>query len=144
MQLMETLLVAASLAVDSCVISLARGLATPHPRGSDALAAGGVMGAFHGAAAPLGALLGTSTSALFERVDHWVAFTVLAALGLKSLLESRGLVRRPPKSATPSTLGLLLAPPLVPPLSAALAAAAFAALLASFAIDAARLLRPPP
>jgi len=105
----ETLLIAVSLAVDSCVISLALGLATPKPRGSDALVVGGVMGAFHGAAAALGALLGTSTSELFERFDHWVAFAVLAGLGLKSLSEARRFGRSNAKSATTTTLGLLLA-----------------------------------
>jgi phosphatidylglycerophosphate synthase len=43
-----------------------------------------------------------------------------------------------------AALGLLLAPPLVPPLSALIAAAALTALAASFAVDTARLLRPPP
>lgn len=109
MGLAETLLIAASLAVDSCVISLARGLATPRPRGSDALVVGGVMGAFHGAAAALGAMLGTSTSDLFERFDHWVAFGVLVGLGLKSLLEARGVNNSEAKGATTTTLGLLLA-----------------------------------
>ena len=67
------------------------------------------MGACHGAAAPLGALLGTRTSEWFERFDHWVVFAVLAGLGLKSLLEARGFGKGGERSAMTTTLGLLLA-----------------------------------
>jgi putative Mn2+ efflux pump MntP len=86
--LLNTLFVASSLAVDSCVAALARGLASGKPRARDALIVGGVFGVAQGLMPLAGALGGRAASELFTRVDHWIAFGLLAALGVKSLLDA--------------------------------------------------------
>jgi putative Mn2+ efflux pump MntP len=106
--LINTLLVASSLAVDSCVVALARGLAERRPRARDALVVGAAFGVAQGVMPVLGAVGGRVTSELFTRVDHWVAFGVLAALGVKSLLEARR-ADATPASASAGAFSLVLA-----------------------------------
>lgn len=77
------------LAVDSALVALALGLRAGHRRVRAALAVGAVFGVVHGVLTLLGSAIGANVAEWFARIDHWIAFAVLAALGIKGLLEAR-------------------------------------------------------
>ncbi len=89
MNFVNTSLVASGLSVDACAAALAFGLARGRGAWREALIVGATFGAMSGAMPLLGAVGGGMAAKWFERVDHWIAFAVLAGLGLKSLFESR-------------------------------------------------------
>lgn len=80
----ELLLLALALAADAFAVSIARGAGGPHSLGR-ALETGLVFGAAQG----IMPLIGWAAGALFlryiEAVDHWIAFGLLAVLGVRML-----------------------------------------------------------
>ncbi|MBR1834815.1 MAG: manganese efflux pump [Bacteroidales bacterium] len=100
MNLVEALLIALSLCVDSLVVSATTAL---HSRIT--LRRGWLMAAVFGlcqGAFPLaGALIGDVARAFIEAVDHWVAFGLLLAVGGKMLLD--GLRSKDDSAAAPRT-----------------------------------------
>lgn len=83
------ILLGLGLAVDSTLVALALGLRAGHRRIQAALAIGATFGAVHGALTLLGSAIGANVADWFARFDHWIAFAVLAGLGVKGLLEAR-------------------------------------------------------
>lgn len=77
------------LAVDSTLVALALGLRAGASRRRVAVFVGAAFGLVHGVLTLLGWAIAANVAAWFERFDHWIAFAVLAGLGLKSLLEAR-------------------------------------------------------
>jgi len=95
------------LAVDSTLVALALGLRAGASRRRVAVAIGAAFGLVHGALTVLGWALGANVAGWFERFDHWIAFAVLAGLGLKSLLEARDESEKPAREL--SVLAVLAA-----------------------------------
>jgi putative Mn2+ efflux pump MntP len=88
MTLIELALLGCGLAVDSSLVALAQGLtAREHRFGRAALLAGTFAG-FHGVMIVAGWFAGASTADWFGSVDHWVAFVLLALIGLKTIREA--------------------------------------------------------
>ena len=82
------LLLAVGLSMDAFAVSVCKGLAMKKAT----LGAGAVCGAWFGgfqALMPLvGYYLGTMFSEAIERVDHWIAFGLLAVIGINMLKEA--------------------------------------------------------
>jgi manganese efflux pump family protein len=80
-------LLALALAMDAFAVSIARGAAGPH-----SLVRAAETGLAFGAAQGIMPLLGWAAGALFiewiEAFDHWIAFGLLAILGLRMLREA--------------------------------------------------------
>jgi putative Mn2+ efflux pump MntP len=75
------ILIAVSLALDAFAVSVSSGISIPGFRGKQAVKMGCYFGAFQFAMPLVGWVLGSSVSRYIERVDHWVAFGLLAVIG---------------------------------------------------------------
>ncbi len=87
-ELLSALLVGAGLAIDSCLVALAYGVSAGGSRLGGALRVAAVFGVFQAGMLALGWLVGAPVAALFHRYDHWIAFLVLAAIGVRTIRES--------------------------------------------------------
>src|SRR4051812_21528946 len=76
---------AVSMSVDAFAVSVGRGAALGRPRFSEALRTGAVFGIVEAITPVIGWIAGVAASGMVEAVDHWIAFTLLAAVGLHML-----------------------------------------------------------
>lgn len=89
MSVFEIWLVSVGLAMDCFAVSIACGMLLKRTEWHPILMTAFFFGLFQ-AMMPLGGWLGTSTfSHLIEKVDHWIAFGILAYLGINMINESR-------------------------------------------------------
>jgi putative Mn2+ efflux pump MntP len=85
----SVLALSVGLAMDAMAVSAARGLAAPRLRARHFVTVAGFFGGFQ-AAMPLGGwLLGKEVGPYVAAWAHWIAFALLAGIGLKMLLEAR-------------------------------------------------------
>lgn len=87
--ILTILLLAVGLAMDAVAVSAARGFAASSLRPRDALKVALFFGGFQTAMPLAGSLVGRQAGKLFEDWDHWIAFVLLAGLGVKMILEAR-------------------------------------------------------
>lgn len=73
---------AVSMSVDAFAVSVGRGAALGRPRVGEALRTGAVFGIVEAITPVIGWLAGLAASGFIEAVDHWIAFALLAAVGL--------------------------------------------------------------
>ena len=86
--MLQTLVIAFSLSADAFAASIAKGARYPHmslPR-TTAVALG--FGVFEALAPLIGYLLGKQFAGANEDYDHWVAFAILGALGVRMIWRS--------------------------------------------------------
>lgn len=79
------LVLAFSMSVDAFAVSVGRGAALGRPRYSEALRTGAVFGVVEAITPVIGWAAGVAASGLVEAVDHWIAFALLAGVGLHML-----------------------------------------------------------
>ncbi|TMV14573.1 manganese efflux pump MntP family protein [Arenibacterium halophilum] len=79
--------IAIAMSLDSFVVALASN-ARPGPRPSltRALKTGAVFGAVEAATPVIGWAIGTTASQFIVSVDHWIAFALLAAVGVRMMM----------------------------------------------------------
>lgn len=82
------LVLALGLAVDAFAAAIAKGAAAREHRLRDALKVGATFGACEALTPAIGWLLGTALSGYIAQYDHWIAFGLLAAVGLHLIKES--------------------------------------------------------
>ncbi|MPM63475.1 putative manganese efflux pump MntP [bioreactor metagenome] len=82
------LLIALSLSMDAFAVSVGMSLSQKNITKIHALKAGGCFGLFQALMPILGYLLGRGVSVYIARFDHWVAFAVLVAIGIKMIIDS--------------------------------------------------------
>lgn len=75
-----------SMSMDAFVVSVGRGAALGRPRYGEALRTGAVFGIVEMLTPLIGWGLGVAASQMVETVDHWIAFGLLAAVGIHMLL----------------------------------------------------------
>lgn len=90
MNLWELFLIAVGLSMDAFAVSLCKGLSVQKISLRHAACAGLWFGGFQALMPLLGWLLGSRFRAAIERYDHWIAFVLLAFLGINMLREARG------------------------------------------------------
>lgn len=73
------------MSVDAFAVSVGRGAALGRPRASEALRTGAVFGVVEAITPVIGWVAGIAASGLVEAVDHWIAFSLLAGVGLHML-----------------------------------------------------------
>jgi len=78
-------ILAFSMSVDAFAVSVGRGASLGRPRFSEALRTGAVFGVVEAITPALGWAAGIAASSFVEAVDHWIAFCLLAAVGLHML-----------------------------------------------------------
>ncbi len=88
MDIISTLLIGVSLAMDAFAVSVTNGMTQTRSRFPHALATAASFGLFQGIMPFLGWALGSSFSARIEKIDHWIAFGLLAFIGIHMIVEA--------------------------------------------------------
>jgi len=88
MNLLELFLLALGLSMDAFAVSLTCGIYSGREKLKIALRAGVYFGLFQAMMPVAGYFLGTAFEGLIKSFDHWVAFAILAAIGIKMGVES--------------------------------------------------------
>ncbi|MBC7158970.1 MAG: manganese efflux pump [Porphyrobacter sp.] len=105
--MLELLFLAVGLAMDACAVALVRG-AVAGARPGGALATAAAFGIAQGAMPLVGWGLGRAFASRIEQIDHWVAFVLLSALGIRMILAARaapeGAVPQPGRGSRAATL----------------------------------------
>ena len=90
MNIWELLMIAVGLSMDAFAVSVCKGLSVRRAQRRHMLAVGAYFGGFQALMPLVGYLLGVRFQALITSVDHWIAFGLLALIGLNMIRESRG------------------------------------------------------
>ena len=90
MSFLDLFLIALGLSMDAFAVSICKGLSVQRMQPRHALACGVWFGAFQALMPLLGYLLGAGFAGLIGRFSHWVAFALLAFIGVNMLRESFG------------------------------------------------------
>lgn len=90
MGILELSILAVGLSMDAFAVAICKGLSVTNVRKKHALIVGLYFGGFQALMPLIGYLLGNSFRALIENIDHWVAFFLLAIIGINMIRESRG------------------------------------------------------
>ena len=110
MSLLSLFLLALGLAADSFAAAIARGGRVYRPRLRHALLAAALFGGAQVLMPIIGWQIGVRFQPLIERVDHWIAFGILVAIGAKMIFEGvRPEHPERPKTPAFTVTGLLLA-----------------------------------
>lgn len=88
MKFIELFLIGVSLAMDAFAVSVGKGLSVKRVLPRHAMSAGLWFGGFQALMPIIGYFLGCSLAHIVERVDHWVAFGLLALIGLNMIRET--------------------------------------------------------
>ena len=84
----ELFLIGVGLSMDAFAVSVCKGLSVRRVTARHMLLCGAYFGAFQALMPALGYFLGSRFSAAITRVGHWVAFGLLAFIGLNMIRES--------------------------------------------------------
>ncbi len=90
MGIWEILLIAVGLSMDAFAVAVAKGLSNRQRIGQTALICGLWFGAFQAIMPAVGFLLGSRFADHIAKFDHWIAFVLLAAIGVNMIRECRG------------------------------------------------------
>lgn len=90
MSLFELFVIAVGLSMDAFAVAICKGLSVQKVALRHAACAGLWFGGFQGLMPLLGWLLGVRFQAAIERFDHWIAFILLALLGINMIREAFG------------------------------------------------------
>jgi putative Mn2+ efflux pump MntP len=101
--IVSVFLLALALAADAFAVALCQGAAAGQKAWRQALTIGAAFGAAQAIAPLIGWALGSLFAGMIEAFDHWVAFTLLALVGGKMLVE--GLKSDPPGDEWERTSG---------------------------------------
>lgn len=88
MGITELLLIAIGLSMDAFAVSVCKGLATQNLKLKHYISAGLWFGGFQALMPTIGYFLGSTFQQYITSIDHWVAFVLLAIIGLNMIKES--------------------------------------------------------
>ena len=88
MNFAELLLLGVGLSMDAFAVSVCKGLATRRPSLKNMAACGLWFGGFQALMPLIGFYLGSLFAEAIEAVDHWVAFVLLALIGINMIREA--------------------------------------------------------
>lgn len=108
MELSAIFAIAVSLSMDAFAVSVVTGAAYRQLHVRHTLRMAAFFGGFQAFMPALGYLAGISVRKYIEGFDHWVAFGILAGIGLKMIYESFK-IKEERKAMHPANLALLLA-----------------------------------
>ena len=104
MELWELFVIAVGLSMDAFAVSICKGLSTKDVRREHMVVTGLYFGGFQALMPLAGYLLGSRFQSMIQRVDHWIAFVLLALIGANMVRESRGEAEHLDDSFTPGTM----------------------------------------
>lgn len=82
MTVLSTLVIAFAMSTDAFAAAVSKGASLTRPRFSEALRTGAIFGFIEAMTPLIGWALGSVAAPYVEAWDHWIAFTLLGALGL--------------------------------------------------------------
>lgn len=85
----ELFVLAVGLSMDAFAVSICKGLALGHSSMKASAVVGLWFGFFQALMPLIGYFVGLQLSSLIQSFDHWVAFVLLAAIGISMIAESR-------------------------------------------------------
>lgn len=88
MSFLEIFVIGIGLSMDAFAVSICKGLSTRKLQLKHALICGGYFGFFQGFMPLIGYLLGVQFKDKIESIDHWIAFILLALIGINMIKES--------------------------------------------------------
>mgnify|MGYP002519553297 CR=1 FL=1 len=88
MTLLELFVIAVGLSMDAFAVSVCKGLSVSRVRPAHALTCGGYFGLFQGMMPLIGWLLGVRFQSIIVSIDHWIAFGLLAIIGVNMIREA--------------------------------------------------------
>ena len=88
MGIAEILLIAVGLSMDAFAVAIGKGLSVKKVMPRQALITGLWFGGFQALMPIIGYFLGCSFAHVVERVDHWIAFGLLAIIGINMIRET--------------------------------------------------------
>lgn len=88
MGIIEIVLIGIGLSMDAFAVSVCKGLATKKIQIKHLLIAGAWFGGFQALMPTLGYVLGQSFQKYIEAFDHWIAFALLAFIGVNMIKEA--------------------------------------------------------
>jgi manganese efflux pump family protein len=89
--LWELFLIAIGVSMDAFAVSVGKGLSVPEAKPKHALTVGLYFGGFQAVMPLIGYFLGMGFGSFISSYDHWIAFALLALIGVKMIKESRGV-----------------------------------------------------
>ena len=90
LSLVELFLLAVGLSMDAFAVSVCKGLSVARVRKSTMFACGAYFGGFQALMPLIGYLLGVRFQSMIENVDHWIAFVLLAFIGVNMIRAALG------------------------------------------------------
>ena len=90
MGILELLLLAVGVSMDAFAVSICKGLAMKKATAKACLTCGLWFGGFQALMPTIGFFLGTLFADAIQAIDHWVAFILLAIIGINMLKEALG------------------------------------------------------
>lgn len=88
MSILEILLIGIGLSMDAFAVSICKGLSVKKVKWQQLLCVGAYFGIFQALMPMLGYFLGTTFASLIDQFDHWVAFILLAIIGINMIREA--------------------------------------------------------
>lgn len=88
MGLFEIFFIGIGLSMDAFAVSICKGLSTRKLNVRHCLICGGYFGFFQGLMPLIGYILGIQFKSKIENIDHWIAFILLALIGLNMIKEA--------------------------------------------------------
>lgn len=88
MSIIEIALIGVGLAMDAFAVSICKGLAMPKMNYKKAIIIAAFFGIFQALMPVLGYLLGTTFASKIAAIDHWIAFILLALIGVNMIKEA--------------------------------------------------------
>ena len=107
MELLAVIAIAVGLAMDTFAVSIVTGAAYKQLHIRHALRMAGFFGGFQAFMPVVGYLAGLSVRQYVSNYDHWIAFGILAAVGLKMIYESFK-IKEERKTPNPANLVVVL------------------------------------
>src|SRR5690606_31962619 len=88
MKILELIVIGIGLSMDAFAAAICKGLSMKEMNYKNALLTGGFFGGFQAFMPLIGYILGSQFSNYIVDIDHWVAFILLAAIGINMIKES--------------------------------------------------------
>ena len=104
MKVWELFVIAVGLSMDAFAVSICKGLSTKDVRREHMVVTGLYFGGFQALMPLAGYLLGSRFQSMIQRVDHWIAFVLLALIGANMVRASQGEAEHLDDSFTPGTM----------------------------------------
>ena len=89
MNFWELLVIGIGLSMDAFAVVVCKGLSVGRAKAKHFMIVGLYFGGFQALMPVLGYLLGTTLQGFIENIDHWIAFGLLAIIGINMIREAR-------------------------------------------------------